>query len=231
MFDGCGRVHDALHIDARGDDVIGIDLARRHQMLHLGDGHLAGGRHHRVEVSRGLAVDEIAFVVRLPGVDEGDVGDEAPLHHIVLAIEGAGLLALGDDGAIARLGEEGRDARAARADALGQRALGVELQLQLAREKLLGEELVLAHIGGDHLPDLARLQQDAKANAIDARIVGDDGEIFGAGVLDRHDQGLGNAAQAKAARHDGHAILDQACQCARGVGIYLFHGIDGSIGG
>ena len=143
-------------IDARRDDVVGIDLARLDQVLDLGDRDLAGGRHHRIEVARGLAVDEVALGVALPGVHDREVGDEAALHDVVLAVELALLLALGDHGADAGLGEEGRDAGAAGADALGQRALRVELDLELAGEKLLREHLVLADVGRDHLLDLAR---------------------------------------------------------------------------
>jgi hypothetical protein len=49
-----------------------------------------------------------------------DVGEEARLHDVLLAIEVAHLLALGDEGTHSRPGVEGRDAGA---DALsGQRA-------------------------------------------------------------------------------------------------------------
>ena len=78
-------------------DVVGVDLAGLDEILDLGDRDLAGGRHHRVEVARGLAVDEVALGVALPGVDEREVGDEAGLEHVVLAVELADFLALGDD--------------------------------------------------------------------------------------------------------------------------------------
>ena len=47
-----------------------IDLARLDQMLDLGDRHLAGGRHDGIEVARGLAIDEVALAVGLPGVHD-----------------------------------------------------------------------------------------------------------------------------------------------------------------
>ena len=74
------------------------------------------------------------------------------------------------------------NAGAAGADALGQRALRVEFELEFAGEILLGEKLVLADIGRDHLPDLPRFQQHAEADAVDAGIVGDDGQILDAEV-------------------------------------------------
>ena len=54
--------------------VVGIELARLDQLLDLGDRDAAGGGHHRIEVARGLAVDEVAVGVALPRLDEREVG-------------------------------------------------------------------------------------------------------------------------------------------------------------
>ena len=191
-------------------------------MLDLGDGELARGRHHRIEVARGLPVDEVAFRVALPGVDEREVGDEAALHQIGLVVEVAGLLAFRDDRADAGAGEEGGDAGAARADALGQRALRVELELELARQIEVGENLVLADVARDHLPDLAGLEQDAEPDAVDAGVVGDDGEVLHARLAQRLDQRLGDAAEPEAAGHDRHAVLDGAGERLVGGGVDFF---------
>ena len=129
QFDVIGHVDDALHIDARGVDIVGVDLARLHQVLDLGDRDLAGGRHHGVKIARGLAKDEIALGIALPCMDQGDIGNHAGFHDIGLAIEDALFLTFGDHGAHAGFGEEGGDAGAAGADALGQRALGGKLDL------------------------------------------------------------------------------------------------------
>ena len=96
--------------------------------------------------------------------------------------------------------EEAADAAAAGADALGQRALRVELDLQLAREELALELLVLPHVAGDHLLDLLRLEQDAQAQLGRAAVVGDDGEALHALVVQGRDQVLRVAAQAEARR-------------------------------
>src|SRR6185503_14424126 len=70
-----GRVvHDALHEDAGGVNVVRVDLAGLDQVLDLGDRNLAGSRHDRVEVARGLPVDEVALSVALPGVHDRKVG-------------------------------------------------------------------------------------------------------------------------------------------------------------
>src|SRR6185312_13028557 len=125
-------MHDALHENAGGVDLVWLDLAGIDELLDLHDGDLGGGRHHRVEVARGLAEDEVALAVRLPGMDDRQVGEEPALHDISRAVEVARLLALGDEGADAGLGEKRRNAGAAGADSLGERALRVEFELQLA---------------------------------------------------------------------------------------------------
>src|SRR5208282_5128956 len=113
-------------------------------------------------VARRLAVDEIALVIAQIGMDDGQVGNEAALHHIALAVELALVLAFGDLRADAGPGEEGRDAGAAGADALGERALRVELDLKLAGEVLLRKGLVFPDIGSDHFLDLPGVEQNAE---------------------------------------------------------------------
>ena len=62
------------------------------------------------------------------------------------------------------------------------------------------------------------------SDAIDAGIVGDHRQVLHPGIPDRIGQSLGDAAQAKAARHDHHAVLENAVECRFGVGIDLVHG-------
>jgi hypothetical protein len=201
----------------------GFERAGGDDLLDLDQCHLAGGGHHRVEVAGRLAEHQVAALIGLPRLDDGQVGDEAGLHDVVAAVEVADFLALGDQGADAGGGEEGRDARAARADALGQGALRVELQLQLAGQILALELLVLADVGRDHFRDLAGLQQLAEAEAVDAGVVGDDGQALDAAVAQAGDQVLGNAAQAEAAGHDGHAVEGQAFERGFRVSDNLAH--------
>src|SRR5882757_2880279 len=133
------HMHDAFHIDAGRDDVVGIDRARLDQVLDLRHRHLARGRHHRIEVARGLSIDEVALGIAFPRVHDGEVGDDPALEDIARTVDLALLLALGDQGARAGPREEGRNAGTAGADALGERALRIELDLELAREVLLRE--------------------------------------------------------------------------------------------
>ena len=156
-------------------------------------------------------------------VDDGQVGDEAAFHDIALAVELADILAFGDLGADAGFGEERRDPGAAGADTLGKRTLRVELDLELAGEVLLHEGFVLPDIGGDHFLDLAGIEQQAESLPVGPAIVGHDGQVFDPRIADRKNQGFGNAAQAKSACHDGHAILKQPGQRGLPVRIDLVH--------
>jgi hypothetical protein len=93
---------------------------------------------------------------------------------------------------------------------LGERPLRVEFQLQLAGQIQLGEQLVLADVGADHLPDLPAGQQHAQPEVVDAAVVGDHGQVLDARVADRRDQVLRDAAQPEAARHDRHAVEEHS---------------------
>src|SRR3546814_13464307 len=103
-----------------------------------------------------LAEDEIARLVRFPGLHNREIGHDAAFQHVKLAIEFLQLLAFGNKGADAGLGVETGNARAARAHAFRQRSLRAEFQLKLARQILALELLVLANIGTAHFPYLPR---------------------------------------------------------------------------
>ena len=94
---------------------------------------------------------------------------------------------------------------------------------EFERQYLAGELLVFAHVGGDHLLDLARFKQLAEAEAVDARVVRDDGEVLHAGVLERIDQRLGNAAQAEAADRERLPVGHDPLECRVCGGINLVH--------
>src|SRR3546814_19507556 len=113
------------------------------------------------------------------------------------------LLALCDYGAVAGGGEERGNPRAAGAQALGKRALGIELKLKLASQELALELLVLAHVGRNHLPDLARAQQLAEAEAVDAGVLGDHGQALDARLAQRRDPRLGAATEPETDTHEG----------------------------
>src|SRR3546814_7309108 len=105
---------------------------------------------------------------------------------------------------------EGGNAGAARANAFGERALRIELELELSRKIEFGEKLVLADVGRDHLTDLAVVEKRPETEAIGAAIVRDDREILDAACEQAGDQMLGIARKAEAARHERHAAEKDA---------------------
>src|SRR5690606_39327889 len=111
---------DVVGVDAGGHDVFGVDGTGLDDAADLDDGGGRRGGHDGAEVAGGLAVDEVAGAVGGVGLDEGDVGGERLFEDVPLSVDDAGLLALGEHGAVAGAGEEAADAGAAGADAFGE---------------------------------------------------------------------------------------------------------------
>src|SRR6516165_8444695 len=217
---------DPMDENTRGMDRIGVEFPCWHKMLHLRHSQLTGGGHHRIEVPRGFAIDEIAFGIALPGMNDRDVRDDSAFHDISFAIKLADLLAFGNDGPNAGFGEKGRNASAACANPLRQGALRVEFEFEFPGKKLLRKKLILADIGRNHLLDLPSLKQNAETRAIDSRVIGDDGQVFRPKFVDRLDQFMWNAAETEAARHERHAVLEYVGKSRTSIRINLIHAHD-----
>src|SRR4029079_7399336 len=67
---------DALHKDTGRVNVVRIELAGGNEMLDLGHCDPGVGVHHRIEIARGLAVNQVAGGISLPGMDDGEVGKQ-----------------------------------------------------------------------------------------------------------------------------------------------------------
>src|SRR6267154_2372115 len=80
-------LEDALYVYRRDVDLIGFDLAHLDQVLHFRDGDARRRAHHRAEISGGLAEDEVAPLVALPGAHDGVVGLERLLEDHLAAFE------------------------------------------------------------------------------------------------------------------------------------------------
>src|SRR5687767_8445776 len=104
-------------------DRVGIERSDRHDLLHLRDADLPAGRGGLIEVAGGLAEDEVARLVRLPALDDAEIGADAPLEDILLAVEALDVLAVGDLRSDAGLGVETGNPGSARPHPLGERAL------------------------------------------------------------------------------------------------------------
>ncbi len=118
-----------------------------------------------------------------------------------------------------------RDAGAAGAQLLGERSLRRELQVELAREHLALELLVLADVRGDDLLHLPGLEQEAHAEIVHAGVIAGDGQALDLALDQRLDEVLGDAAQPETARGDEHVVAQQSLQGGSGVWIDLFHWI------
>src|SRR5258706_4503880 len=176
-------------------------------MFNLSDRYAARGRHHGIEVARGLAIDEIAPLIALPRLDEREVGAQRAFHDVLAPVEDALFFVLRDYRAHAGGREEGRNAGATCADALGKRPLRIQLQLQLAREHHLLEQLVLADVRPYVLANLPRAQQQAETKIVDAGVVAHRGEVLHTLADDGGDQVFRNPAEPEAAHKNRGAIV------------------------
>ena len=201
-----------MHIGAGRVDGIGIEFAGLDDDLGLGDGDATAGGRYGIEVACGTAIDEVAVDVGLPCFHQRKVGPKAALEDVLFATEGRSLLAFSDEGADAGAGVEAGDACASRAHAFSEGSLRGELHWQLAVQKLALELGVLAHVAGDHLAYLARLQQQAKSPAIDAGVIARNGQAAHAGSTEGLRQLLWNAAEAEASHGNQHAVARDAVE-------------------
>src|SRR5690242_1438832 len=203
-----GALEDGVDENAGRVHLVRVKLADVEQLFDFGDDIIGGGGHHGIEVARGLAVDEVAPAVAFPRLDEREVAAQAALHYVHAAVEFAGLFALGDHGAVAGGCVEGGNARAAGTEALAERALRVQLDLQLAAKHKLLEELVLPDVGRDHFLDLALLEEQTDAEVIHAGVIADDGEVLRAFAANGGDEVLRDAAEAEATHEYGGAVVE-----------------------
>src|SRR5262245_45545687 len=219
-----GTLENVMHESTARDDMIGIDRARLDELLDLGNGDTRCRRHHRIEIPGRSSIDQIAYAIAFPGVNEREVGTDRSLEHMVFAVDQSGLFPFGDDRTEGGRREESANAGAAGANPLGKGPLRDELDLEFAGQILSLELLVLADVGRNHSPDLSRPQQNADAEIVDAGVVADDGQIAGATRVQRLNEVLWNAAQTKAAHQNRCAVRHQRHIVFR-TGQHFVHGV------
>ena len=188
----------------------GSMLAQLDGLAHLHHGALRRRRHDRREVARAHAVGEVAPAVGAVGLDQRVVGVDRILEHVVAIADAPRLLALGELGAVGGRREERADAGARGADALGERALRHQLELELARAVRLVEvpRVGLARKRAQDLAHALRADQRGEAGVGVAGVVVDDGEVARALRDQRVDQRRRHAGVAEAVNHDGGAVGD-----------------------
>ena len=140
-------------------------------------------------------------------------------EDVITIADAPRLLAFGEIGAERGRRVEGADARAGGANALGERALRHELQLELARPIGL-VEMPGVSLTRKRTQDLAHLlggDERGKAAVAISGVVVDDGESARTLRDERVDQRRGHAGVAEAADHDRRAVGDLS-ECRLGVG-------------
>src|SRR5215813_12851777 len=223
VLDGVWNMDDAFDENAGRYDVIGIDLAWLNEMLDFRHRHSCRGRHRGIEIPRRLPIDEVTLAIALEGMDDGEISHKPGLHDVSLAMEYPHFLAARNVGSGASTREEGRDAGAAGADSLRQGALRIELDLEFARKVLLSKQLVLPHVGRDHLSDLLGFEKYSEPNTVDPGIVGHHGEVSDARVADCPDQCFRDAAQPETTSHDQHTVFEHPRERRWRIGVDLVH--------
>ena len=180
----------------------------------------------RVEVAADLLNTRLPWRSPFQARTSAKSHDDGLLEHVVAATEATHLLggrgdldrpvavvpprqaAVGDLGADAGRGVEGRDAGPAGPQPLGEGALRRQLDLELAAEVLAGELLVLADVGGHHPADAARGEQATEAPVVDATVVRHDLEVADPGLEHRLDQHRRDAGDTEPAGGDRRPAPD-----------------------
>src|SRR5581483_1955279 len=132
------------------------------------------------------------------------------LHEVHAAAKLARFLVLCHRGADPRGRVEGGHAGAARTHAFRKRSLRYQLEVDLALENHLLQQLVLADVCTDVLANLTCRKQQSHSEAVHPGIVADGGEVLDTFLDHRADQVLRNPAQPKSAHHDAGAVEDIA---------------------
>ena len=199
---------DEIDEDAGGLHVLGSDAAGGDDFLRLDDDHIGCGGHHRAEVLAGAFVDQVAAFVADVGANDGDIGADGLLKQVFLAVDGDFLFAFLDDGAKAGLGQHATETCTSGADLLGQGALGLKRDVELASVHLVDGVVVGADMGGNQVLDLVVGDELADAHFGIGSVVADDGEVFNAFSHQCVNQGNGVADSEETADHNGHTVVD-----------------------
>ena len=202
---------------------IGVEFSRFNEVLDFGDCDFGGGRHHGIKIARGFAIDEVAPLIALPCLHEGEVGVQSALHEVGASIELSYLFALGDNCADSCGREEGGNAGASGSNALGKSTLRHEVEVHGTVEDHLLEQSIFADVGSDVMCDLAVGEKQSHAKAIDSDVIADGMEILHAFVGESADQIFGHPAEAESADHDGGSV-ENVLDRVLGAGNYFVHG-------
>ena len=235
---------DALHVDARQVDLVGLEHSVLHDLLHLGHRDLGRLGALRVEVAGGAAEDEVAGLVGFPGLHAGEVSLDRLLEDVLLPVELLHVLGLAvhldlavfrhlqgklpllDDSAVAGGRVESWDARPSCAELLGQSSLWCEDQFELTSIEQLCDLLVLSDIRGVDSFHLVVVRQETETEVLSADVIGDDGEVFGAFLVHSSNKVLRNTTDPETSEQHGRAIF-QVVQGFHGILVDFIAGASG----
>ena len=187
-------------------DVLGLKVTHGNDVLALGNHGVGGSGHDNVEVAHGTLVPAVAELIALIGAQQGEISVDGLHQQVILAIDG---LTAHAEGALlhqrvdAHGGQHAAQTGAGSADALSQRTLRQQVDLQRTLGVLLADLGGHADVGGDHALDLMIVDQLRDAEELltlgaggATHIVGDQGQILGAAGYQLLDDGAGLAAGA-----------------------------------
>jgi SEC-C motif len=189
---------------------------------------------HRIEVHRGVSINQVAEAVGLPRFDDREIAGDRRLQHMQSSAEFSRFLLVAvfrdgtatghvaqrqptitDCSACARGCEEGGNSGAACTQSFRECALRHEFHFELTLQVLSFELFVLANVAAHHLFDLLVAQQNTESEIVDAAVVRHDREFGGPEFGERADAVFGDAAEAEATGEDRRSTLDVGARIAR----------------
>src|SRR5207249_2437539 len=93
LFEVCS-LNNSIHENARRMDLIGVKLTDFDKLLNLRNANLATAGDHRIEVSRGFSINQVAGLISLPCFDERDFRGDARFEDVFFTVETLRLFAL-----------------------------------------------------------------------------------------------------------------------------------------
>ncbi len=200
---------DSIDEDPRGMDLVWVQFADWYELLHFSNADLATSRHHWVEVSGGLAINQVAKAIATPRLDKRKIRADASLHHKCLAIEDFVGLSLGDLGREPGSGVKSWNPGATCSKSLRQRSLRGEFNFKFARHELTFKFGVFSYVARDHPANLSSLQEQSKPPVVNPGVVARDGQTLDATIAQGDDQILWDSAESKSTDCDQHSISDE----------------------
>ena len=244
------HLDDAVHVDTRQVDVVGVKFAGRYQLFDLSNTDLARHRREWVEVARCTMKLEVAVSVASARVDEGEIGDDRLFQdvfagrstrceraHILRlrcdsdatrAVVATRKTAFGNLSANSRLRVERSDSRSSGAQLFGQGSLRGQFQLKFAGQELALKLLVLSDVRRGHLSDATRGKKHPQPPVIHSTVVAHDAELTRALREDRLNQGDGIAGKTEPTYGDARPrgyVGDRFCCGLKGLIDHASHSL------